>query len=196
MTAFNENNLNDQDENLRTIRQNDNLHADQLGENTGSSALETDNPFTRAENPDNNGRINTAPEEEQFESERFGENSGILNSNIMNDYSVSPGPGDDDDDLTDDDDDLNIDDDEDDTLIPIEEDDEEGSLDTDDEDDNVPGTDMDNDDLVDDDDDEGLDEDTSVTRSSTSDMGSSVSTRDLGRTSGRMIDHEPGVTNI
>ena len=193
MTAFDENNLKNQDENLRTTRQNDNSNADQLGENTGSSALESDNPFTRAENPDNNGRINTASEEEQFESERFGENSGILNSNIMNDYSVSPGPGDDDDDLTDDDD-LNIDDDEDDTLIPIEEDDEEDSLDTDDEDENVPGTDMDNDDLADDD--EDLDEDTSVTRSSTSDMGSSVSTRDLGRTSGRMIDHEPGVTNI
>lgn len=193
MTAFDENNLKNQDENLRTIRQNDNSNADQLGENTGSSALESDNPFSRAENPDNNGRINTASEEEQFESERFGENSGILNSNIMNDYSVSPGPGDDDDDLTDDDD-LNIDDDEDDTLIPIEEDDEEDSLDTDDDDENVPGTDMDNDDLVDDD--EDLDEDTSVTRSSTSDMGSSVSTRDLGRTSGRMIDHEPGVTNI
>ena len=193
MTAFDENNLKNQDENLRTTRQNDNSNADQLGENMGSSALESDNPFTRAENPDNNGRINTASEEEQFESERFGENSGILNSNIMNDYSVSPGPGDDDDDLTDDDD-LNIDDDEDDTLIPIEEDDEEDSLDTDDEDENVPGTDMDNDDLADDD--EDLDEDTSVTRSSTSDMGSSVSTRDLGRTSGRMIDHEPGVTNI
>lgn len=193
MTAFDEKNLNNQDENLRTIRQNDNSNADQLIENTGSSALESDNPFTRVENPGNNGRINTASEKDQFENERFGENSGILNSNIMNDYSVSPGPGDDDDDLIDDDD-LNIDEDEDDTLIPIEEDDEEDSLDSDDEDDNVPGTDMDNDDLVDDD--EDMDEDTSVTRSSTSDMGSSVSTRNLGRTSGRMIDHEPGVTNI
>lgn len=193
MTAFNDNNLRDQEETLRTNRRNDQANADQLVENTGSSAMEAQNPFTEAENPQSENQQSQS-EDDRFIEEQFGENSGVVPSAILSRNSVSPGP--DDDDLTDDDDDdtLDFDDDDDDTLIPIEGDDDD-ALETDDEDDIVGGTDMDDDDIVDDDEDDTTGEN-NVNRSTTAGMGANVSTRDHGRDTGRMTDHEPGITDI
>jgi hypothetical protein len=169
------------------------VHTDQIGENTGSSALESNNPYTKAEDPA--GNSNREASNDPNLNEAYGENSGIMNSNSISNSDQTPGPGDDDDDF-DDDDDL-LDDDDEDTLIPIEGDEEDDNLLSADEDDDViPGTDMDDgDDLLDDD--EDLDEDSSgVNRSTMGDMGSNVTGRDDGRTTGRMIDHEPGTSGI
>lgn len=190
MTAFNENNLNDPNENLRNLRQSENAIADQLGENTDSTALESSNPYTEAENPAGNPNSSATMGNDLNRDEGYGENSGIINTNSISNSNITPGPGDDDD--LDDDDDLLDDDD---TLIPIEGDDEDDNLlSADDDDDVIPGTDMDDgDDLLDDDDD--LDDDSSVNRSTTGDIGTDFSRND-GRTTGRMIDHEPGTGGI
>lgn len=121
-------------------------------------------------------------------------NTGIWNSETVNNSS-QPGPGDEDDDDLDDDDLL--DDDDDDTLIPIEGDDDDDSLLADD-DDIIPGTDMDDgDDLLDDDEDDDYDvNDSGVNRSTTGDLGTNISGKDDGRSTGRMIDHEPGTSGI
>lgn len=159
MTTLNENNLNDQDENLRNNPQDDDAHTDQLGENTGSSAMEAN----------------------EYEKKTTG-----VDSNSFKNSDLTPGPGDEDDD-------------DDDTLIPIEDDDDDDLLNDDDDDDFlnedddvVPGTDMDADDLDDDDD----DEDSGVDRNKMGDMGSNVTGHNEGRTTGRMIDHEPGTGGI
>ncbi|HUH32564.1 MAG TPA: hypothetical protein VLZ28_01345 [Daejeonella sp.] len=182
MTAFNENNLNDRNENLRNLRQGENANADQVGDNIGISILE-DNPYSEAENPAGNGNYGATI------GDSLNREKGYGTDPISN---IAPGPGDEDD-LDDDDDDL-LDDDDDDTLIPIEGDDEDdGFLSADDDDDVIPGTDMDDDDMLDDDDD--LDDDSSVNRSTTGNIGTDFSRND-GRTTGRMIDHEPGTGGI
>lgn len=88
-----------------------------------------------------------------------------------------PGPG------TDDEDD-------DDELMPVETDDTDDDL--------LPVEDDDDDLLIDDDDDDLLgdeeDDDSDVNRSTTGDLGTNVTGREPGRTSGRMIDHEPGTS--
>lgn len=186
MTAFNENNLNDPNESLRNLRQ---------GENTSTATLESDNPYTEAENPAGVANFNATMGNKLDRDEGYGENSGILNANSISNSDISPGPGEDDD--LDDDDDL-LDDDDDDTLIPIEGDEEDDLLSADDDDDVIPGTDMDDgDDLLDDDDDLNDDDDDSgVNRSTTGDIGTNISGRNDGRTTGRMIDHEPGTGGI
>ena len=192
MTAFNEKNLNDQSENLRHTHPIDEVYTDQIGENTSSSALESNSPYIKAENPPGNPQPQSLLNLSQGEA--YGENSGILNSSSVSNSDQTPGPGDEDDDF-DDDDDL-LDDDDEGTLIPIEGDEEDDNLlNADDDDDVVPGTDMDDgDDLLDDDDD--LDDDSEVNRSTMGDMGSNVTGRNDGRTTGRMIDHEPGTSGI
>lgn len=109
------------------------------------------------------------------------------------DFDLTAGPGDEDDDDDDDDDDFL--DDEDETLIPIEGDEEDDDLLSADEDEDViPGTDLDDDNL--DEDDDLYDEDSTTSRSTLGDIGSNNTSRDTGRTTGRMIDHEPGTTDI
>lgn len=186
MTAFNENNLNDPNENLRNLRE---------GENASAAALESDNPSTEAENPVGTSNFNATMGSELNRNEGYSGNSGMFNTNRISNSDIAPGPGDDDD--LDDDDDL-LDDDDDDNLIPIEGDEEDDLLSADDDDDVIPGTDMDDgDDLLDDDDD--LDDDdgfSNVNRSTTGDIGTNSSGRNDGRTTGRMIDHEPGTGGI
>ena len=107
-------------------------------------------------------------------------------------YNITPGPGDED--LDDDDDDY-IDDDDAGSLIPIEgdEEDDDSLLDADEDEDVIPGTDMDDgDDLLDEDD----DYDSDVNSSALGDIGSNISGRAKGRSTGRMIDHEPGTSEI
>ena len=191
MTAFNENNLNDPNESLRNSNQRDNAHNDQLGENTGSSAMETNNPYRKAEDPSGIDRMGGQSDDERRRNEAFGENAGISNTNSISNSGLQPGP-DDDDDMDDDDDLL----DDDDTLIPIEGDDEDDSLLSDDDDDIIPGTDMDDGDDLLDDDDMDDDDDSGVNRSTTGDIGANITRRDDGRTTGRMIDHEPGTSGI
>lgn len=79
-------------------------------------------------------------------------------------------------------------DDDDDELIPVERGD-------DDDDDDLLIDDDDDDDLVQDNE-EGEDEDSGVDRSSTGSLGTNISGREPGRTTGRMIDHEPGTSGI
>ena len=194
MTAFNENDLNDPNESLRNSNQRDNAHSDQLGENTGSSAMET-NPYGKAEDPSGVDGSGRQSENDMSRNEAFGENAGIRNSNSISNSSLQPGPDDDDDDLDDDDDDDLLDDD--DTLIPIEGDEDDDTLLSDDDDDIIPGTDMDDgDDLLNDDDDLDNDNDSGVNRSTTGDLGANITRREDGRTTGRMIDHEPGTSGI
>jgi hypothetical protein len=122
--------------------------------------------------------------EKYEESEDPEQNAGI--------YNITPGPGDED---SDDDDDDYIDDDDEGSLIPIEgdEEDDDSLLGADEDEDIVPGTDMDDgDDLLDEDD----DYDSDVNRSTLGDIGSNNSGPDRGRTTGRMIDHEPGTSEI
>lgn len=189
MAAINERNLNDLNENLRNTHSEDDVHTDQLPENTGSDTLESSNPYHQAEDP-----LRTQPGS-LSQDEAFGENSGILSSDSITNSDQTRGPGGDDEDFEDDDDDL-LDEDDEDTLIPIEGDEEDdGLLSADEDDDVIPGTDMDDgDDLLDDDDE--LDDDSGVNRSSMGDMGSNVSGRNDGRSTGRMIDHEPGTSGI
>ena len=191
MAAFNEKDLNNQNESLSHTLQKEDIHTDQMGAHVGGSALETNNPYTKAEDPA--GNPNWHVSNNLSGDEAYGENAGIINSNSISNSDQTPGPGGDDDDFDDDDDLL---DDDDDTLIPIEGDEEDDNLLSADEDDDViPGTDMDDgDDLLDDDDD--LDDDSGVNRSTMGDMGSNVSGRNDGRTTGRMIDHEPGTSDI
>lgn len=174
MTAFIEKNLNDLKESLRNTQPvsvfkagpSDQSHSGSQSEKHRSDALKADE-----------------------------EKAGILILTIIS--NLSPGPGDEDDDDDLDDDDL-LDDDDDDTLIPIQGDEEDDDfLSADEDDDVVPGTDMDDgDDLLDDDSDDLDDDDSGVNRSTMGDMGSNVTGRNDGRTTGRMIDHEPGTGGI
>lgn len=101
---------------------------------------------------------------------------------------VIPGPDDDYDE-----------DDDDDSLIPVEDDDEDDYPDLDDDDD-IPDADPDGDEDDDDDflddnfDDDQEDDEDRINTASRSDLGTDASKRDHGRTSGRMIDHEPGIS--
>ena len=163
MTAFKENSLDDQNENLRNTLPGNDASTGRYGNNTSNSVLEIPDRYEETEDPE--------------------QTAGI--------YNITPGPGDED---LDDDDDL-IDDDDDDSLIPIEgeEEDDDSLLDADEDEDVIPGTDMDDgDDLLDEDD----DDDSSVNRSTLGDIGSNNSGRDKGRGTGRMVDHEPGTTDI
>ncbi|NEU08081.1 hypothetical protein GZH53_07125 [Flavihumibacter sp. R14] len=189
MAAFNENNLNDPNENLRNKSQGETGGPD---DNLVRGTEENAYPSIKADNPA--GSIEQSlPLESDSNREAYGEGSGIWNS-WTSSNSTQPGPGDDDDDDLDDDDLL----DDDDTLIPIEGDDDDDSLlDTEDDDDIIPGTDMDDgDDLLDDDDDDFDVDDSGVNRSTTGDLGTNISRRDDGRSTGRMIDHEPGTSGI
>ena len=153
MTAFKENSLDDQNDNLRNTS----------GVNASSSVLEIPDKYEESEDPE--------------------QRAGI--------YNITPGPGDED---LDDDDDY-IDDDDEGSLIPIEgdEEDDDSLLDADEDEDVIPGTDMDDgDDLLDEDD----DDDSVINRSTLGDLGSNNSGRDKGRSTGRMIDHEPGTGDI
>ena len=169
MTAFHENHSNVLEENLRDILPDGGAPA-----GTTNNPLETSNLYSV--------------------DEAFGENSGLNLNNQVPHYDLSAGPGDEDDDDDDDDDDFL--DDEDETLIPIEgdEEDDDSLLSADEDDDVIPGTDLDDDDLDDDEDD--YDEDSTINRSTLGDIGSNNTSRDAGRTTGRMIDHEPGTTDI
>ena len=80
-------------------------------------------------------------------------------------FSSNPGPGDEDDD-------------DDDSLIPIERDDDDDLLGDDDDDDLL-----------------GDDDDDDINTRNISDLGSGFSDRSNGRRTGRMIDHEPGITD-
>ena len=170
MTAFHENHSNVLEENLRDILPDGGAPAG----NIGNSAPGT----THGLNAD----------------EAFEENEKVNSINYLSNYDLTAGPGDEDDD--DDDDDELFDDDDDDTLIPIEgdEEDDDGLLSADEDEDVIPGTDLGDDDLDDDDDD--YDEDSTVNRSTLGDIGSNNTSRDAGRTTGRMIDHEPGTSDI
>lgn len=171
MTAFIENNLNDFKESLRN--------------NDPGSVYQADP----------SGKLLPESNENLTEADKL--QSGILIFTMISDLSPGPGDEDNDDDLDDDDDDL-LDDDDDDTLIPIQGDEEDDELmGADEDDDIVPGTDMDDgDDLLDDDTDDLDDDDSGVNRSTMGDMGSNVTGRNDGRTTGRMIDHEPGTGGI
>lgn len=163
MTAFKENSLDDQNENLRTTLPGIDASTGASDVNSSNSVLEIPDKYEETEDPE--------------------QKAGI--------YNITPGPGDED---LDDDDDF-IDDDDEGTLIPIEgdEEDDDSLLGADEDDDIVPGTDMDDgDDLLDEDD----DVDSDVNRNTLGDIGSNNTGLDKGRTTGRMIDHEPGTSDI
>lgn len=189
MTAFHENHSNVLEENLRDILPDASAPAG----TTNDAAFGTSNPYTRAENPSNSG-VGASPESELDADEAFGENAGLNMTNHVPDYDLSAGPGDEDDDDDDDDDDFL--DDEDETLIPIEgdEEDDDSLLSADDDEDVTPESDLDDEDLDDDDDD--YDEDSTINRSTLGDIGSNNTSRDAGRSTGRMIDHEPGTSEV
>ncbi len=181
MATSNENNLNDE-QNYSGTNRKDDAHADQLGENTGGSGMESENPYNKAEDPSEGKGEVSASSENSNRDEAYGENAGVMSSTDFKNSDLTPGPGDEDDE------------DDDDSLIPIEGDDDDDLLGDDDDDDDL----MNDDDSItpiadeDDDDEDGGD----INRSSISDMGSNISGRETGRTTGRMIDHEPGTAGI
>lgn len=189
MTAFDEKHSNVLEENLRDTLPDGGAPS----ETTSHPASEPSNPYTRAEDP-----AHTPPVQPQADGlnddEAFGENAGLNINNQVPDYDLSAGPGDEEDDDDDDDDDDFLDDDDDDTLIPIEgdEEDDDALLSADEDEDVIPGTDLDDDDLDDDED----DQDSTINRSTLGDIGTNNTSRDAGRNTGRMIDHEPGTTEV
>jgi hypothetical protein len=187
MTAIKENHLKDLNDNLSSTLQGNDARDGYAPVNPDHS-----NPYTEAENPADNYIQGSSADSELARDEAFGENAGLNQTNRISNSSITPGPGDDDDDLDDDDDFL--DDDDEGTLIPIEgdEEDDDALLSADEDEDVIPGTDLDDgDDLLDDDDD-----DSDISRASLGDLGANSTSRDQGRSSGRMIDHEPGTTEI
>lgn len=174
MAAFQANTLNFLEDDLRNTLQDDNS----LAENSGNSA-------DFHSESENNSDDDTA----------FGIDPDLNGINSSND-ALSPGPGDEEDDDEEEEDDDDLLDDDDETLIPIEgdEEDDDSLLSADDDEDVIPGTDLDDDDL--DDDDDNYDEDAPASRSTLGDIGGNNSSRDAGRSTGRMIDHEPGTNEI
>lgn len=110
----------------------------------------------------------------------FVDNNHINGAMTAEDAGYSAGgDGTDDEDLVDDDDDL-LDDEDEEELIPIETDDDDDDLDLDDDDDDL-------------DDDEDPDIDPIADRPTTFESDGDFATRDHGRVTGTMIDHEPGL---
>jgi hypothetical protein len=188
MTAFDEKHSDILEENLRDTLPEGGASAG----TTSSPASEPSNPYTRAEDPAHAASVQSQANELNGD-ESFGENAGLNFNSQVSDYELSAGPGDDDEDDDDDDDDF-LDDDDDDTLIPIEgdEEDDDALLSADEDEDVIPGTDLDDDNLDDDDD----DQDSTINRSTLGDIGTNNTSRDAGRNTGRMIDHEPGTTEV
>lgn len=163
--------LKNRDEDLRNSADYDaSADNDQIGENSEQTPLAKALQEEKQSNAENKGWENNKP--------------GITTENENNQQvpAVTPQndnglPGPEDDDFDDDDDD--------DDLIPIETDDDDDFL-SDDDDDDV-------DDLLDDDDD--IDKDVHAHKHV--DVSKIVPNPDrpFGRTTGRMIDHEPGTTN-
>jgi hypothetical protein len=164
--ALNQDFLSNQSDDLRRSTYNDvSADNDELGENSEQT------PVANAQNQD----MQNSAERRGWENNKPGittdnENDQRIPTVTPDNENGFPGPGDDFDEEDDDDSD--------DELIPIE---------TDDDDDDL---------LADDDDDDFLDDDDTQARAHR-DISAITpnSDRGFGRTSGRMQDHEPGITN-
>ncbi|MDF3078515.1 MAG: hypothetical protein K0S09_2404 [Sphingobacteriaceae bacterium] len=170
---------------------------DQLGENTEQTPLanavtndrhmaeekgwENNKPGVTTENENDHHIPTVTPDNDNGIAGPFDfiDDDHIKGAMRPQDAGYSPDEdGTDDDDLVDDDDDL-LDDDDEEELIPIETDDDDDDLDLDDDDDLDEEEDSDLDPLAD--------------RPTTFESDGDFATRDHGRVTGTMIDHEPGL---
>lgn len=175
---------------------------DQLGENTEQTPLanavnndrqaaeeqgwENNKPGITTENENDQHVPTVTPDHDNGVAGPFDfiDDNRINGAMTPQDAGYSPDEdGTDDDDLISDDDDLDLDEDDDTTLIPVETEDDDDDLDLDLDDDDDLETDAEDDDTI----------DPLADRPTTFEVDADFASRNHGRSTGTMLDHEPGL---